>query len=225
MDLKRGDMQTLTPDHQLNTSPIPLPTDSPIRIGTAPEAVQRILVIVPSLDIDLSYPVQKLWEQAKRTGAHIHFMGFYNDPAEEPGVRRGLAMLSAMVQEKKITTSIETLSGKNWQNALQQHATDMDLVMYFPEPRTGFTGRLFKQALPTDLNVPIYILSGTTQVEKSSGIPAQLIPWVGSFLVLTGSFFIQVRITQAFQGWFQTMLLVLTVLPEYGFILWLNSSL
>lgn len=181
------------------TLPTPALADDNVRFATKPQPAPRILVLVPSLELDLTESARKVWGLARASNASIHFVGRCDDPSQEPAVRRGLTTLSTMVQGEHIATSIGIASKKEWFNLTLNPGNGDDLVVYFPKNQT-------------------------TPSRKTPGIPAQLTVWIVSLAILVGFFFIQADIARFFHDWLQTALLILSTLAEFGLI-WLVDRL
>ena len=181
------------------TLPNPAIADDNVRFASKSQPAPHILVLVPSLELDLTESARKVWELARVSGASIRFISTCDDPSQEPAVRRGLTTLSTMVQGEHIATSIDIVSKKDWLTLMLNHENGADLVVYFPKNQTA----------PS---------------RKTPSIPAKLTVWIVSLAILVGFFFIQADITRLLHGWLQTTLLILSTLAEFGLI-WMADRL
>src|SRR6187549_3211163 len=73
----------------------------------------RFLVLLPT-EADYSTVAQRIWELAHDAGASVEFLGLCRDAAEEPGLRRRLITLAALVYDGRIATDIKVETGTNW---------------------------------------------------------------------------------------------------------------
>src|SRR5215204_2517248 len=145
-------MTRLNYEHQALTIPIASQSD--------PEPAHRLIVLVPSLEMDLNAVTRRVWELANATGARIKFLGLCSDRLQEPSLRRRLATLSALVKDDKVFAEAEVIFGRNWVEAVKSRWQAGDMVVCCAEQRTGLWQKPLSQILHSDLNVPLYVLSG-----------------------------------------------------------------
>jgi apolipoprotein N-acyltransferase len=81
-------------------------------------------------------------------------------------------------------------------------------------------GRPIGQTLADTLGTPVYLLSGYCEPEASqlARLGRQLLFWIGALVIGAGFFWIQVNVQRLTQDWMQTVVLVLTVLIEFGLL-------
>jgi hypothetical protein len=183
----------------------------------------RLIILVPP-DLDYSPLTHRIWELATTTGKHILFLGLCQDPAEEPSLRRQLVTISALVGDSKVSTEAKVGIGVNWVNVVKANYQAGDVIVCFAEQRAGLFHRPLSQILESTLGATIYILSGVyaQSTERSSWL-SQIIVWAGSFGILAGFFWLQVRISQFPKDPAQTVLFILSAAVEV-WLIWVWNS-
>jgi hypothetical protein len=182
------------------------------------ETAGRLIVLVPCLDTDLNVIAGRVWELAAARNAEVQFLGLYQDAFEEPGLRRKLVTLSAMVRDERVSAGMEVLPGKDWVEIVREHSQAGDMLVCFAEQRSGFSQRPLSEVLQSELDLPVYILSGL--YPRGAVRPnrlAQLTAWSGSLAMGLGFFLLQIRIVHLAKDGFQIALLLMTV----GLELWM----
>ena len=188
-----------------------------------PLAAPRFIVLIPA-DSDYRDSAHRIWEVAHAAGASVHFLGLCRDVADEPGLRRGLTTLAALVHDGRITTEVKIEIGTNWVQAVRNHYQHGDVFVCFSEPRTGLWQRPLPQILKSNFDAPLYILTNSTAPETApNNWLTQAAAWSGSLGILVVSFVVQVRIGSLSKDWIQTFLLCVSVLVEVGLIWGWNS--
>ena len=208
-------MNKLTYGHQSLALPIASQSDL--------EPARRLIVLVPNLEADLTAVTQRVWELASATGAHIKFLSLYSDTMQEPGLRRTLATMSAIVNDGNVSAEAEVLFGKDWVEAVKSRQQAGDMVVCCAEQRAGLLQKPLSQALQSDLEVPLYIIFGLyPQNDSRPNWKTQAIAWIGFIVILIGFFMLQVKIDQFAKDW--TMILqVLTTIVELWLLLTWNN--
>jgi hypothetical protein len=199
-------------------------SDAATPLSTRTVSAGRLIVLVPS-DTNYSALTRRIWQLAIATGKHILFISLCQDAAEEPSVRRQLVTMSALVGDSKITTEAKVEIGTNWVDLAKAHYQAGDVIVCFAEQRAGLFRRPLSQILESNLRTSVYILSGLyPQSTSRSNWPSQIIVWMGSFGILAGFFWLQVRISQLPKDPAQTALLILSAAVEI-WLIWVWNSL
>ena len=189
------------------------------------EPACRLIVLVPCLEADLTPIMRRVWELANVTGAHVQILGLCQDEASEPSLRRRLITMSAIVNYGNVSADAEVAFGNNWVTAVKSRFQAGDMVVCLAEQRTGRLQRPLSQMLQSDLEIPLYVLSGLyPQSDTRSNYPAQVAAWLGSLAIMTGFFVVQTRIDLPAQDWAQTILMLLSIAVEV-WLIWLWNSL
>jgi hypothetical protein len=209
-------MTRLNYEHQAFTIPIASQPD--------PEPARRLIVLVPSLEVDLIVVTQRVWELANATGAHVKFISLCNDAAQEPSLRRELATMSAIVKDGNISAEAEVVSGRNWVEVVKTRRQAGDIVVCCAEQRAGLMQRPLSQILQSDLDMPLYILTGLySQNVSHSNRLTQIFAWIGFIAIIVGFFLLQVKIDQLAKDW-TTVLQLLTTAIEF-WLIWVWNNL
>lgn len=208
-------MNKLDYKHQALNLPVAPPPDL--------EPACRLIVLVPSLDFDLDAVTRRVWELASGTGARIKFLSLYSDMAQEPGLRRRLATMAALVKDGTVSADSEVIWGRNWVEAVRSRRQAGDMVVCCSEQRAGLTKRPLSQILQSDLDIPLYVLSGL--YPRGDSHPAwlpRIVVWVGFFAIILGFFILQIKIDQIAQELTITLQLLVTAVEFWLIWIWNN---
>jgi hypothetical protein len=185
----------------------------------------RLLVLIPA-NADYSNMTRQIWELANSTDStSVQLLSLCKDILEEPGLRRSLATMCALIGEAGVSVETKVEVGTNWVEAIRRNHQRGDLVVCFAEQRTGLLQRPLSQILQSNLNVRVYILSGLdAQTLPRTNWFSQILAWSGSVGIIVGSFLLQARITLLPQDWAQTTLLIFSVIGEI-WLIWVWNNL
>lgn len=182
-----------------------------------------LIVLLPS-DFDPSAVTRQIWELANSTGLHVRLLSLAKEAAQEPGLRRGLAAVAALIQQGRVCVEVSVETGVSWVEAVKRLHHPGDMIVCFAEQRAGLLRRPLSQILQSNLSATVYILSGFASAEapRPSWL-SQMMAWTGSLGIIIAAFLLQIRITSLPQDWAQTSLLIFSVLGEIWLIfLWNN---
>jgi hypothetical protein len=196
--------------------------DSKYQSITLPPASQtnygldrRLIVLVPSPELDLSSLTRRIWELANAMRAHVLFLGMYSDPLQELRLRRELATMASMVKDGKVFVQLDVAAGKDWVGAVKASIQAGDMVVCFAEQRTGPLQKPLSQVLQASIDAPLYILSGFyPQKDARPNRLAQAASWMGSILLILGFSMLQIRIIRIATDW-NNLALLLTIPFEF----------
>jgi hypothetical protein len=187
------------------------------------ESVRRLIVLVPK-DMDYSAATHRIWELANATDIHVQLLGLCKDAAEEPELRRGLITMTSLLQDGRIFAEANVDIGTNWVDIVKSHWQAGDMIVCCAEQRTGLLHRPLSQILRSDLDIPLYILSGLyPQNDTRSNWLSRAAAWTGSIAIIAGFFVLQTRIS-LLTDWTQTLLMLLSTAVEVWAI-WIWNSL
>jgi hypothetical protein len=190
-----------------------------------PESAHRLIVLVPDSDLDYAAATRRVWELANELGTRIQFIGLYKDTARESSLRRQLVTMSAMVQDGNVSAEAKVEFGNNWVNVVKSNWQAGDMVVCFAEQHAGLLYRPLSQILRSNLEAPIYILSGLYPQNQSRFNMLSLIAlWAGLISIIASSFLLQIRIIAMPRDWAQTTLLILSVVAEL-WLIWVWNNL
>lgn len=159
------------------------------------ESIRRLLVLAPK-DMDYSPATRRIWELANSTGMHVQLLGLCKDAAEEPGLRRVLVAMSSLLQDGRIFVQANVEIGTSWVEFVKSHWQAGDMIVCCAEQRAGLLHRPLSQILQSDLDAPLYILSGLfPPKDPRSNWGARAAAWMGSIAIIAGFFVLQARIS------------------------------
>lgn len=188
------------------------------------QPARRLIVLVPSLDVDSASLTRRVWELANVTGAHIQFLSLYSDVTQEPGLRRELVTMAAMVKDDMVSAEAVAVFGKDWVDVVKTRSHIGDVVVCLADHRVGLSRRLLSQILQSDLRLPLFILSDLNpRSDSRSTWQSHFASWVGSAAIVLGFFFLQAKMEPLATDWMHTALLMISILVEFWMILGWNS--
>ena len=188
------------------------------------EPAHRVLVLVSDLEPDYIPAIRRIWELANVQHARVQFLGLSKDASQELSLRRVLVIMSTMVQDGKVFTEAKVEIGTNWVDVVKRNYQRGDMIVCFAEQRVGLLHRPLSQILKSNLNFPVYILSGLYPQKRKSNWLSQVVVWSGSIGIIIGFFMLQLKIDQLPKDWFQTVLLIFSIIPEL-WLIWVWNSL
>lgn len=190
-----------------------------------PGSARRLIVLVPDSEVDTALAARKIWELANALESRVQFLGLSKDAAHEPGLRRQLVTLSALVGDKNIFVGSKTEIGNNWLSVVKPEWREGDVIVCFTEQRSGFARRPLNQILESNLNATVYVLAG---IHQRKGRPrswmANAMAWAGSIGIILGFSWLQIKLIQSPGDWAYTALLYISLFAEAGSI-WAWNSL
>ena len=195
------------------------PADSDIEL----ESARRLLVLI-SADIAYSAVTGRIWQLAHSTESNVLLLGLCIDPVEEAGLRRELITMASLLQDGRITVETKVEIGTNWLGTVKTLAKAEDMVVCFAEQRIGLLRRPLHQLLESNLNTSVYILSGLIPEKSTPHKLLQVSAWLGCLAIIIAFSLFQSKVVQLQEGWAQSVLLILSLVPEFGLI-WLWNSL
>lgn len=187
---------------------------------------QRIIVLVPDAEIDLVHAAKKIWEIAAAVNGSVQFVGLCADAAREPGLRRQMVTLSALVETEKISVRSRVEIGNDWLYALRTEWRQGELIVCFAVVPAGFSRKPLSQILESSVNATIHVIDGLLpQAHQSrSGWISNALAWAGSLAIILGLFWLQTTIVGLSSYWARTLLLSVSIFVEFGMI-WMWNSL
>jgi hypothetical protein len=188
------------------------------------EPARRLIVLVPNLETDYIHAIHRVWELANAQRVNVQFLGLCEDTRQELSFRRALVIMSAMVQDGNVPTEAKVEIGTSWVDAVKRNCQTGDMIVCFAEQRAGFLHRPLSQILKSNLNFPVYILSGLYPQKTKSNWLSQVIVWLGCIGIIVSFCILQVRIDQLPKDWFQNALLIFSIIPEL-WLIWVWNSL
>lgn len=200
----------------------PTPLSYSIQPDMDPACVGRLIVLIPA-GTDYSAVTRRIWELANTTSMNVQLLGLCEDAAEESGLRRQLVTLASLLQDGKIAAKANVEIGTNWLEVVKTHYKTDDVLVCFAEQRTGLLRRPLSQILESNFRATVYIISGLTSYTSKPNRLLQISAWLGSIVIIIGFGVLQANVIQFPAGWLQSILLILSIVPEFWLIWFWNS--
>jgi hypothetical protein len=206
---------------KLNAKQQPLTKSYPPLSGIRP--ARRLIVPVSSPDMNSAAITRRIWDLAAALKADVKFVGLCTEPSQEPGIRRAVVTMAAMLNAADVNADVEIIPGKDWVNAVKSRCESADMVVCWDGQQTGWLRKPISQLLQPELNVPLYILStGKQQANARSNWMAQIVAWIGFLTIIVGFLLLQIKIGQLSNDWTITLEIVSTAV-EFWLIWGWNS--
>jgi len=209
--------QAYPTDHESVLSTFP-----PLPVETTLETERRLIVLLPT-DIDYSTATRQIWELTNATGVRVQLLGLCEERDQEPALRRTLVSMASLLQGSKICAEAKVDVGTNWMAVVKSNYRPGDAIVCFAEQRTGLLQRPLSQVLESNFNATIYILSSPAPQKFQSNALSRVTAWLGFIAIIIGFGVLQANIVQLPKGWLQSVLLTLSVFPEF-LLIWLWNS-
>jgi hypothetical protein len=207
--------------------------DVPARVGqlllpaaSALPPARRLVVLVPAGLKDDTALAQHIWSLAQPRGLPVLFVGHVQRVEDESALRRRLIFLAAVTRDNHAVSAQYRLAVQaDWLALLRSLCQPGDLVICHAEQRA--LRQPLSQVLANRLGTPLYMLSGNCEPETGdlARLGRQMLFWAGALAVVAGFFWLQVNLQQQSQGWIQSLVLILSVLTEFGVLAAWNSWL
>jgi hypothetical protein len=190
-----------------------------LSLNTNLRTARRLIVLIPA-DADYSAATPRIWELANAMGRRVQLLGLCKDAAQEPGLRRELVTMSALIQDGGVCAEVQVEIGTNWIDTVKRNFRTGDMIVCSAGQHTGLFHGPLSQILQADLDAPVYVLSGLSpQNSARSNRLSQILAWTGSIGIIAGFALLQIRIISLTQDWVQTTLLILSVIVE-NWLIW-----
>jgi len=190
------------------------------------EPARRLIVLVPESDMDATFAARKIWELANALESSIQFLGLSKDAEHEPGVRRQMVTLSAMVGYENISVESKIEIGNDWLSVVKSYWHEGDMIVCFKGQNSGLARRPLSQMLESNLKATVYVLSDVEQQENHvlSSWMSTAVAWIGSIGIILGFFWLQSLLMKPPTDWAHSALLYISLFAEAGLI-WIWNSL
>lgn len=190
--------------------------------GNASESEHCLIVIIPT-GADYTALTRRIWELANATSTRVLLLGLCNTADEEPSLRRQLVTMSALMGNGKVSTEAKVEIGKNCLDAVMTNYQAGDMIVCMAEQCVGLSRRPLNQILAANLNAPVYLLSDFYPQKSKPNWFSQVVVWAGFIAIIIGFGILQIRITQLPNDWFQNVLFIISILPEF-WLIWVWNS-
>jgi hypothetical protein len=186
------------------------------------EGFRHLIILIPA-NAECAAVTRRICKLANETNSCVQLLGLYKDEGEELSLRRELAMASALIRDAKVYVEVTVERGANWVEALRHTYRAGDMIVCIADQSTGFRRKPLSQILESNFKTTIYILSETPMQKQKSRLISQVIAWAGLIAIVGGFFMLQVDITRLPGDGFQTLLLILLLVPEIWLVQFWNS--
>jgi hypothetical protein len=183
---------------------------------------RRLIILIPT-DTDCASFTRRICKLAIETNSCIHLLGLYRDEEEELALRRELAMTSALIRNARVYVESTVERGTDWAAAVRPMYEDGDRIVCLTEQLMGIRRKALSQILESNFKTTIYMLSETPRQKQKSRLLSQVVAWSGLVAIIGGFFILQVDVTRMPQDGFQTLLLILLLIPEIWLVQLWNS--
>jgi hypothetical protein len=186
-------------------------------------STHRLVVPISSPDVDIPIIARRIWDLARALQADVKFIGLCTDPSQEPGIRRAIVTMTAMVKSTNVSADMEIILGKDWGKAVKSSCHRGDMVVCLDGQQTVALRKPMSQLLQAELNVPLFIFSsGKDQTSSRSNKKYQIVAWIGFVAIIIGFLLLQIKILQLPDDWTIILEIVSTAI-EFWLIWGWNS--
>lgn len=187
------------------------------------EPARRLIVLIPNMESDYIPAISRIWELANAWQSSVLLLSLYKDTKQELSLRRSLITMGAMIQDGNVLANVKAEMGTNWVDAVKRNYQTGDMIVCFAEQRAGLLHKPLSQILQSNLKIPVYILSGLYPPKPKSKLLSRVMTWLGFLGILIGFFVLQINIVQISKGGLQSILLILSSIPEF-WLIWVWNS-
>jgi hypothetical protein len=212
----RGDM------NQLDSRPPTL--TYPIASHSETHPTRRLIVLFPASEPDSPDLAHRIWEIARSLQTNVLLLSLTNDFDEEARLRRNLITMAAVIKDSNISTEILIEYGSDWVGQVKKIWRAGDIVACYEGQKVGFMHKSLDQVLRSNLESPIYLLSGyQPTTNPNSTYWSRVASWSGSLAIIGGFLWAEMKIVQLPQDWAHTVLVYISIFVEIALILLWNS--
>jgi len=186
------------------------------------ERFHQLIILLP-VHADCASVTRRICKLATETNTCVQLLGLYRDEEEELALRREMAMASALIRDARIYVEMTVERGTDWAKAVSLIYQPGDMIVCITDPSTGIRRKPLSQILESSFHTTIYILSETPMQKQKSKLVSQVIAWSGLIGIVGGFFILQMDITRMPRDGFQTLLLILLLVPEIWLVQFWNS--
>jgi hypothetical protein len=164
----------------------------------------RLIVLVPA-DLDYGAAIRRIWELAIATSMSVQLLGLCKAMEQEPGLRRQLIIMAALIEAGKVSTEAKVEIGVNWVEAVKRNYQTGDIIVCFINQRAGLMQKPLSQILASNLNATVYVLPELYQPDRLRS------SWLSTMILWS-------------KDWVQNALLIFSVIIEF-WLVWIWNKL
>jgi hypothetical protein len=187
-----------------------------------PEGFRQLIILVPA-GADCASVTRRICNLAVETNACVQLLGLYREDEEELALRRELTMASALIRDARVYVEFTVGRGSDWVQAVRHLYHTGDIIVCLTDSSSGLRRKPLSQILESNFNTTIYIFAEAPVQKQKSRMLSQIVAWSGLIAIVGGFFILQVDITRMPRDGFQTLLLILLLVPEIWLVQFWNS--
>lgn len=182
----------------------------------------KLIVLIPS-GLNLSVTSRQIWQLATVVNMPVLLLSLGRVPKDEPGVRRELVTIMALLRGERLAAEMKIEIGRTWIGIVRAHYQSGDLVVCPATCRTGVPKRFLVEILGPKMNITVCDLADLCPQNKAPNEWGHILVWPGLFGLLAGFGILQFEIVRLTGGGFQSLLLILSTILEFWlFGVWSN---
>jgi hypothetical protein len=183
---------------------------------------RQLIILVPA-DCDCASVTRRISRLANETNSCVQLLGLYRDEEQELALRRELTMASALIRDARVFVEVTVERGSDWVQAVGPLYHTGDMIVCLTDQSMGLRHKPLSQILESNFKTTIYILAETPMPKQKSKLLSQVIAWSGLIGIVGGFFILQMGITRMPRDGYQTLLLILLLVPEIWLVQFWNS--
>jgi hypothetical protein len=191
-------------------------------LEASPERFRNLIVLV-SAQADCTSVPRRICSLAKETNSCIQLLGIYKNTSEELALRRELAMAAALIRDARFYVEIVVERGNDWVEAVRHSYQSGDMIVCVAEQSLSMQRKPLSQILELNFKTPVRVLTKTSVEQSEPSVLSKVTAWSGLLGVIGIFFLLQVRVIQVASGGFQTLLLIMLLVPELWLVKVWNS--
>ena len=188
------------------------------------EIKHKLIVVMPDIAEEVSL-AGRILELAGAHDLRVLLLGICPERAGELELRRKLVILAAFIGDQGLPVDIKVENGKDWLGKIAAVWDEGDLLACYAGEKFGRQRNSLSDVLSSDLDIPIYVLSGLDAPCRSgNSLLSQVVSWIGSIIVIAGFLWFQIKLGQPGNNAAYPVWLMVSVLAEIA-VIWLWNSL
>jgi hypothetical protein len=187
--------------------------------------IERLLVLIPDCEANEPALAKAIWSRAVSNRLPVVLMGTCATVNQEPRARRRLATLAALIRDTDVSVETQIHPGLDWVEAVVSQVRTGDLVVCQAEQtvRNPFLkAQPLAALLLKKIEPPVVVISGFyPQLPPDQSAASSLLLSATPFIIFVLSSVFQFALYRVSGGTALTLLLLVSVIVEYGLIgLW-----
>ena len=188
---------------------------------------RRFIVIIPENDFDESELARRIWQLAEPGGVNIMLLSLSRLYKKDAYLRRRLAMLAAITEDKQVHVELKVAEEKTWVHAIRKIRKASDLLVcldgYAP-PIYRLSRKNLSNDLASSSGIPVFVLSGLKLGWHKFYLDLfrEIAAWLSAIALMVSVFWLQVRLGELLSGSIYTFVMILIVLLEFAVLYFLN---